>query len=93
MLLYLLYLISSDECNSLDDVFENDGSDSGSSGKCDFPLRFYEYVGIVNGLGSDGFVPIVVDSKCDIVTFAVFVPTGVESKSGQLIKIFWRSNS
>ena len=36
---------------------------------------------------------IGVESKCDIVTFVVSVPIVVDSKGGQLIKIFWRSNS
>ena len=34
------------------------------------------------------FVPILVKSKCDVVTFVVFVPIWVESKGGWLIKCF-----
>ena len=53
---------------SLDDEYEDDVSDSGSSVTyyfCDFSLRFDNYVGSVNVLGS-----------------GVFTPTGVESKGG-----------
>ena len=82
LLLYLLYFLSSDELDSLDDDSEDDGSDSRSSGTCAFPLRFYEYVSPVSGLGYVMFVPIVVESKCDVVTFIVFVTIGVDSKGG-----------
>ena len=57
-----------------------------------FPF-FDKSVGRVIGLGSSIFFSIRVDSKCDGVTFIVFMPIGVESKGGQLIEMFWRSNS
>ena len=34
-----------------------------------------------------------VKSKCDVVTFVMFMPIEVKSKGCQLIEIFWRSNS
>ena len=72
-----------------------DGSDSGSSGTyyfTNFSLRFDNSVGRVNGLGSEIFVLTGVEPKCDIFAFFVFVPIGFESKGGQLIGMFWRSN-
>ena len=93
LLLDLLYLLSSDESDLLDDESDNDGSDSGSAGTCTFPFRFDESVGRVCGVGSGIFFPIEVDSKCDVFTFVMFVPIGVESKGGQIIEMFWRSNS
>ena len=60
---------------------------------CAFPLRFDEYVGCVSGLGAGVFVPIEVESKCDVVTFIVFVTIGVDSKGSRLIEMFWRSNT
>ena len=59
---------------------------------CAFPLRSEKSVGHVSGLVSGIFVPIEVDPKCDAVDFVVFMPTGVNSKGGQLIEMFWRSN-
>ena len=50
-----------------------------------FPLRFDDSVGRVSGLGSGVFSPTGVDSKCDIFSFVVSVPKGVESKGGRLI--------
>ena len=72
-----MYLLSSDESDSLDDESEDDGYDSGSS--CTyffyaFSLRFDDSVNSVSGLGYVVFVPKVVDSKCDIFVFDVFVP-------------------
>ena len=101
LLLYFLYLLSSDESDLIDDESDDAGSDddrsdSGSSGTYYFPafsLCFDNYFGPVSGLGSGIFVPTGVDSKCDIFAFVVFVPIGVESKGGQLIEMFWRSNS
>ena len=91
-----LYFMSSDESDSLDDESDSDWPDSGSSGTyyfCAFYLSFDNYVGSVSGLGSSVFAPTRVEYKGDIFAFDVFVPTGVESKGGWLIKMFWRSNS
>ena len=77
-----MYLLSSDESDSLDDEYDNDESDFGSSGTCYFPLRFGNLIGHDSGLGSDVFVPTVVESKCDVFAFVVFLPIGVESKGG-----------
>ena len=48
--------------------------------------RFYlavdESVGCVSGFGSGIFVPIGVESKCDVVFFVLIIPIGVESKCG-----------
>ena len=74
-----LYLLSSDESDSLYDESDELGSDSGSSGTYSFhafSLRFDESIGIVSVLGSE-----------------VFAPTGFESKVGQKLEMFWRSNS
>ena len=62
-------MLSLGESDLLDDKSDNDWSYSGSSGTCTFPLCFYEPVGRLSGLGSVVFVPIEVDSKCDVVTF------------------------
>ena len=59
---------------------------------CAFSLRFENYVGSVSVLGSDIFASTVFESKSDIFSFDVFVPTGVESKGDQLIEMFWCSN-
>ena len=69
LLLYFLYLLSSDEPDSLDDESDDDGSDSRSSGTyyfTAFSLNFDHSVGSVRGLGSGIFVPTGVESKCDI---------------------------
>ena len=69
-----LYLLSSYKSDYLDDVYDEIGSDSGSSSTYyfyDFSLHFDDYVGIVSVLGS-----------------GVFTTTGVESKCGRLIKCF-----
>ena len=50
-----------------------------------FPL-FDDYVVIVCGLGSGVFVTTGVESKCDIFVFVVFVPIGVKSKGGRIVK-------
>ena len=74
---FVLYFLSSDESDSLNDKSDELGSDSGSSGMyyfCAFSLRFDESV--VRVLGSD-----------------VFAPTGFESKGGRLLELFWSSNS
>ena len=83
MLFDLLYFLSSDESDSLDDESEELGSDSGSSGTysfCAFYLCFDDYVGSVSVLGLDIFAPKGVDSKGDIFASDVFLPTGVKSK-------------
>ena len=60
LILYLLYFLSSEESDSLNDESENVRSDSGSSGTYSFTafsLRFDDSVGRVSGLGSGIFVP------------------------------------
>ena len=74
--------MSLEESDFLYDKSDDDGSDSGSSGTCTFPLRFEKSVVRVSALGSGVFVPIGVKSKCEVVTFVVFVPIGVDSKGG-----------
>ena len=39
-----------------------------------FSLNFDHSIGSVSGLGSGVFVPTGVESKCDVLTFVVFVP-------------------
>ena len=91
MLLDLLHFLSSDESDSFNEEFANDGSEFGSSGTCAFPFCFDDYVGPVSGVGYGIFYPIGVESNCDVVTLVLLVPIGVESKGGQLIKIFLRA--
>ena len=74
LLFDLLYFLSSDELYLLVYESENYGSDSGSSGTCNFPFCFEDSVGRVSGVGSGFFVPMLVESKCVVVTFVVFVP-------------------
>ena len=93
MFLDFLYSLSSDKSDSLDDEPDDNGSDSGSSCTCSFPLYFDDYVGRVSGLGYGGFIPTVVNSKCDIFDFVVFVPIGVNSKVFFLKFLFFTPNS
>ena len=51
MLLNFLHFLSSYKSYLLNDESDDDGSDSGSSGMCSFPLRFDDPVGRVSGLG------------------------------------------
>ena len=81
-LLYYLYLLSLDESDFLDDKSDDDGSDSRSSGTCYSPLRFDNSFGRVSVLGSGIFIPIGIESNCDVFVFVVFVSIGVESKGG-----------
>ena len=70
LLFDLLYLLSSDKSDSLDDESNGDGSDSGFSGTysfSDFYLCLENSVGRISVLGSGVFVPIGVDSKCDFL--------------------------
>ena len=86
LLLDFLYLLSSDKSDSPNYESDDDGSGSGSSGRYSFTafsLRFDKYVGCVSGMGSGVFVPTVVEYKCDIFMFVVFVPIGVKSKGGR----------
>ena len=73
LLLDFLYLLSSEKSGLLNDESDNNWSDSRSYGTCDFPLHYYEHVGHVSVLGSGVFVPIGVESKCDVFAFVVFV--------------------
>ena len=70
----------------LDDESDNDGSDSGFSGTCYFPLRFDDSNGCFSGLGYGVFVPTGVDSTCNLFPFVVLVLFGFDSKDGQIIK-------
>ena len=95
LLIYFLQFMLSDESDSLDDESDNNGSDSGFAGMCYFPFCFEDYVGSVGdsigrvcGVGSGIFVPIVIESNCDVVPFVVFVPIVVESKIVRLIEIY-----
>ena len=77
--------MSSEKIIFADDEFDDDGSESGSSGTYSFTncsLRFNNYVGSVGGLRSGIFVPTGVKSICDIFTSDMFVPIGVDSKGG-----------
>ena len=74
LLLDLLYLLSLDESDLPNDESDDDGSDSGSSGMCAFSFRFDNSFGRVSGVGSGVFVPIGVESKCDVFMSFVFVP-------------------
>ena len=87
--LYLLYLISSEKSDLLDDESDDDGSDYGSSGTYSFhafSLYFENSIGRVSGLGSGSFVLTGVELKCDIFAFIVLVAIGVNSKGVRLIK-------
>ena len=95
LILDLIYLLSLDESDSLDDDSDNesndDGSDSGSASTFTFTFRFEEFVGYVCGVGSGVFVPIGIKSIGEVVTFVVFVPLLSEAKGGRLIETIWRS--
>ena len=58
-----------------------------------FFVEFDDSVGHVSGLGYRVFVPIGVESKCDVFLFVFFVLIGVNSKGGQLIETFFHPNS
>ena len=76
-----MYLVSSDESDSLHNESDRLGSESVSSGTysfCTFSLRFDKSV--VGVLGSDFFTPIGVDSKDSIFASDFFLPTRVEYK-------------
>ena len=85
--------MSLEKSYSLDGESDDDGSDSGSSVTCNFAFCFDNYVGHVSGMSSGVFVPIGIESNCDVSTLFVFVPIGVKSKGGRLIEIFWRPKS
>ena len=94
---FLLWdFLSLDESDSLNDESDYDGSDSGSAGTCAFPVCFEDSVGCVDdsvghvyGVYSSIFVPILIESNCDVIPLVVFAPIRVESKGGLLIEIFW----
>ena len=76
-----LYFLSSNESDSLDGESDDDGSESGSAGTCDFTFCFEDSVGSVDdsvvsvrGMGSGIFVPIGIDYNCDVVTLVMFIP-------------------
>ena len=66
LLLYFLQFLSSEESDSLDYESDDDASESRSTGMCTFPFRFENSVGRVCGMGPGFFVPIGIDSKCDV---------------------------
>ena len=72
LILYLLYLVSLEESYLLDDEYDNDGSDSGSSGTFNFSFCFDDSVGHVSGVGYGVFFPIGFKSKCDVFTLLHF---------------------
>ena len=82
LILDLLYLLSSDKSDLLDDESDNDGSDYGSSGTCAFPFCFDNSVGRVSGICFGCFVTIGGKSNYDIVMLVMLVPIVVESKGG-----------
>ena len=83
---------------------DDDRSDSGSAGICNFPFRFDESVGRVENsvgrvdnsvgcvfcVGYGFFVPTGIYSIGDVVSLVVFKKKGFESKGSRLIEIFWR---
>ena len=96
LLLNFLQFLSSEESDLIDDEPDNDGSDLGSAVTCAFNFRFDDSIGRVDvsvgrvcGVGYGVFFLIGISSTCDIFPLVVFVPTGFESKGGQLIEIFW----
>ena len=89
LLFYLLYFLSSDESDSLDDESDKLGSDSGSYGTYSFrtfSLHFYNSVGSVSVLGSDVFAPTGFDYKGDIFASNIFLPTGVDPKGCRFLE-------
>ena len=69
LLFDLMYFLSSEKSDLLNDESDDDGYDSGSSGTysfCAFSLCFDNSVGSVSGLGYGVFVPTGVEYKCDI---------------------------
>ena len=87
-------MLSAGKSDSLDDEYDNDGSESRPAGKCAFPFRFEESVvrvgdsvgrveysvDCVSGIGSGIFVLTEIKSIGDVVLLIVFLPEGVESK-------------
>ena len=66
---YLIYLLSSNKSDSLDDESGKLGSDSGSSGMHSFrtfSLRFDDYGGSVSVLGSEALAPTGVNPNGNI---------------------------
>ena len=93
-------MVSSNELYSFNDESDDNGSNSGSAGTCDFPFRFNEsvgrvgeYVGRGSGVGYSVFVLTGIKSIGDVFLLVLLVPKGVESKSGRLIEIFCRPKS
>ena len=85
---------------SFDDESEDDWSDSGYAGTCNFPFRFYESVGCVgdsvgsvSGMGSSIFSLSGIESIGDVFLLVVFIPKEIWFKGGRLIEIFWRPKS
>ena len=77
--LIFLYLLSSYKSDSLHDEYDDDGSDSVSPGTYSFEKNLCVLTNSVGSVSGLGA--------------GIFVPTGVKSKGGQLIKKNWRSNS
>ena len=102
----LLEMVSFDKSDSFNDEYDNDRSDSGSNGTCDFTFYFdepvgpvgdssgcVEYsVGRVSSVGSGVFVLAGIYSIGGVVPLFIFVPKGVKSKGGLLIETFSAQN-
>ena len=74
-------MLSSDESDSLDDESDKIGSD-GLWSDSRSSVTYYLYLRF-----DDSIVGV------NVLGSDVFAPTGVKSKSGRLLAVFWRSNS
>ena len=74
-LICLLYLLSFDELDLLNDEYDNDVSGSGSPDTCAFLFCYGNSVGGVSDVGSCVFVLTGIESIGDVVPLVVFVPT------------------
>ena len=63
LLIYFLHFLSSEESGLLDDESNDDGSESGFAGTCDFPFCFYYSIGCIFVMDSGVFVPIGIESN------------------------------
>ena len=93
-------MLSLEKQDSLDDEYKDDGSDSRYTGLRHFTFHFPDSVGCVDdsvdrvrGVDYGVFVPIEIESNCDVFLLVVFISIGVESKGGRLIELFWRPKS
>ena len=91
-------MISFNKLDLFDDESDDDGSGSGSPGKCDFPFcsdesdgSVGESIGRVRGVGSGILVLTGMKSIGDVVLLFVFLPIGFQFKDVRLIEIFFCS--